>query len=143
MHSGNGAITLEGVRGDAQVSLGNGDITLEDVEGTFTLNDGNGNILLGNATGSFGLNLGNGDITFRGELTPGSENRFTTGSGSVNVELTGSPSVSLDLETDDGEVKYGASVTVSEMSEDRLVGTIGDGEAALTIRVGSGNITIK
>lgn len=143
VQSGNGSIVLEGIRGDVQASIGNGDITLDDVEGAFVLNDGNGNIILRDAVGSFILNNGNGDVTFQGELTLGSDNSFSVGNGSVTLELTDSPSVALDLETDDGDVEVELQVTVHESSEGRLVGTIGDGEAALTVRTGSGDITIK
>jgi DUF4097 and DUF4098 domain-containing protein YvlB len=125
VHTGSGSITLEKITGDVVGNTGSGGITLSDVLGTFV------------------LNTGNGAIAFRGELPPGSDNAFTTGSGSVTVELTGSPSVALDLETDDGEVKSDLPVTVEEISKGRLVGTIGDGEATLTVRVGSGDITIK
>ena len=57
--------------------------------------------------------------------------------------MTGSPSVALDLESNDGEVKSALPVTVTEMSEGRLVGTIRNGEGALTVHTGSGNIAIK
>ena len=87
--------------------------------------------------------MGDRRIRSQGELEQGSANRFNTGSGSVTVELTGSPSVSLDLETDDGEVRSDLPVTVSVKSQYRLVGTIGDGEAALTVRTGNGDIKIK
>ncbi len=89
------------------------------------------------------MNLGNGDITFQGELTRGSDNKFSAGNGSVTVELTGSPSVALDLETDDGEIRVDLPVTTDQQAEGKLVGIIGNGEAALTVRVGKGDITIK
>ena len=47
------------------------------------------------------------------------------------------------LETDDGKVVVDSSVAVHEKGEGKLVGTIGKGEATLTIHVGSGDITIK
>ena len=89
------------------------------------------------------VGVGSGRITFRGELIPGGNNMFNTGSGSVVVELRGTPSVAIDLETDDGEVISELPVDVIESSKYKLVGTIGDGEADLTVHVGSGDITIK
>ena len=143
LRSGNGKVILEGVQGDIEVSLGNGDISLENVEGSFDVHDGNGDIVLSGASGSFDLYNGNGKIVFQGELIPGSENTFSIGNGPVTVELLGSPSVALDLETDDGEVKSDLPVTVQEKTKHRLVGTIGEGEASLNVRAGSGDITIK
>lgn len=143
LHSGNGKIVLEGVQGDIEASLGNGDISLENVECSFDVHDGNGNIVLSDAKGSFDLSNGNGKIVFQGELISGSENTFSIGNGPVTVELLGSPSVALDLETEDGEVKSDLPVTVQEKTKHRLVGTIGEGEASLNVRAGSGDITIK
>ena len=40
-------------------------------------------------------------------------------------------------------MKVDLPVAVREQAEGRLVGTVGDGDAALTIRVGSGDITVK
>ena len=143
VHSGNGSIMLEQVRGNVEGEVGNGNITLGDVAGSFKLHVGNGNITVRDAIGSFNLSTGNGSITFQGELPPGSDNTFTTGTGDVTVELMGSPSAALDLESEDGKVRCDLPITISEKSEWRLVGTIGNGEAALTVRTGTANITIK
>ena len=143
LHSGNGKVALVGVQGNIEVSLGNGDISLEDVKGSFDVYGGNGNIVLSGASGSFDLYNGNGKIVFQGELIPGSENTFSIGNGPVTVELLGSPSVALDLETEDGEVKSDLPVTVQEKTKHRLVGTIGEGEASLSVHTGNGDITIK
>lgn len=141
---GNGSITFERLKGDVTGNLGNGDITINDVAGSFILSDGNGDINLKDVAGSFNLSIGNGDIRFQGELPPGSESTFNVGNGSVTVELMGSPSVALDLEAEQrGKVRCNLPVTVSEQSEYRLVGTIGNGEATLKIRTGTGNITIR
>jgi len=143
VNSGNGSITLEQVRGDVEVSVGNGDITLGDVEGSFILSDGNGSITLRDAMGSFIVSNGNGDIRFQGELTADSNNAFSVGNGSVTLELAGSPSLALDLKSDDGDVRVDLQVTVRDKAEGKLVGTVGNGEGVLKVRVGTGDITIK
>jgi len=159
---GNGSLLLEGVKGDVSGSIGNGGITANDITGscTFTIgngngtvsnatgslamNTGNGTITVRNSNGSFGLNSGNGQIRFQGELTPGSKNNMTAGNGAVTAELTGTPSVALDLEIQQrGKISYSSAVKVISRSEYRLRGAIGDGEAELTIRTGTGNITVK
>lgn len=160
--SGSGSISLEKTKGDVEVSTGSGHITLSNVSGSFNMNTGSGNIVLHDSTGSFSgnsgsgkvdiheskgtfnLSSGSGDIKFQGELAQGSDNRLSSGSGSVTVELSGSPSVALDLEIQQrGRIRVDLPVMVSEQSEHRLIGTIGDGEASLNVRTGSGNITIK
>jgi len=144
LNSGDGLIKLERVTGDVIGSVGNGDITLRDVVGSFILSSGNGNIILRNATGSFISSVGNGDITFQGELSPGSNSTLSVGNGSVTVELMRSPSVALDLEIEqEGKIRVEPPATVSEESDYRFIGTIGNGEAALQVSTGSGDITIK
>lgn len=143
LSTGNGNVDVASVQAPGAVNVGNGSILLNGVRGHVFGNAGNGNITLRDAVGSFNFSVGNGAITFQGELTPGGESRFNVGNGSVTVELAGPPSVTLDLEAEQGsEVRCDLPVTVSEQSEYRLVGTIGNGEAALTIRTGKGNITI-
>ena len=143
LSTGDGSVEVVGVQAPGEVASGNGSIMLEGVRGDVQGNLGNGHITLGDVAGSFILNVGNGGITFQGELTPGGDSTFSIGNGSVTVELTGSPSVALDLETDDGKVRSDLPVGESEVSEGRLVGNIGNGEAALTVRAGAGNITIR
>ena len=160
--SGNGSITLKEIIGDVIGNLGNGKTTLSDIEGEYILNTGNGDIQLEGATGSFIINSGNGDIritegrgsiilnvgngsiSFEGELDPGSDNTIDIGNGPVTVEITGSLSLSLDLEIDErGKIRVDLPVEVSEQSEYRLIGIVGDGEASLNVRTGVGNITIR
>ena len=159
---GNGSLSLEGVKGDVSGNIGNGGITASDITGSCTFTIGNGNGTVSNATGSlalyigngtitvrasrgsFGLTSGNGQIRFQGELTPGSKNTLGTGNGAVTAELTGTPSVALDLEIQHrGKIRHSSAVKVREKSQYHLKGTIGDGEAELTIRTGTGNITIR
>jgi hypothetical protein len=137
-------IKLEQVTGGVSGSVGNGDITLSDVAGSFILSSGNGDIVLRDAIGSFISSVGNGDITFQGELSPDSNSTLSTGNGDVTVELIGSPGVALDLEIkQEGKIRVEPSATVSEVSNYRFIGTIGNGEAALLVNTGSGDITIK
>jgi hypothetical protein len=52
--------------------------------------------------------------------------------------------VALDLEIEEeGKIRVGPPATVSEESDYHFIGTIGDGEAALKVRTGTGDITIK
>lgn len=126
------------------MNTGSGNIVLHDSTGSFSGNSGSGKVDIHESKGTFNLSSGSGDIKFQGELAQGSDNRLSSGSGSVTVELSGSPSMALDLEIQQrGRIRVDLPVMVSEQSEHRLIGTIGDGEASLNVRTGSGNITIK
>lgn len=142
--SGNGNIEVTDVQAPGIVNHGNGDITLNDVTGQFIFNNGNGDITVNNATGSFLFNNGNGNIRLQGELVCDSSSVINIGNGSVTVELSGSPSVALDLEIQEsGNIIVDLPVTVSEQSDYNLIGTIGNGEALLEVNIGNGDITVK
>lgn len=52
--------------------------------------------------------------------------------------------MALDLESEqDGKLRCDLLVTAQEQSEWRLVGNIGNAEAALKVRTSTGNIMIK
>jgi DUF4097 and DUF4098 domain-containing protein YvlB len=141
---GNGDTILSDVMGKVAVNNGNGDIKISDATGILAVNLGNGDIKISDATGSFTLNLGNGAIGFKGELDPGTESVANVGNGSMTVELSGSPSVALDLEIQDrGTISVAQPTSVTEQSDYLFVGTIGDGEASLEASIGSGDIVIK
>ncbi len=142
--TGNGNIDVAGVQAPGVANVGDGDLTLSDVAGSFVLNVGNGNMTVSEAVGSFVLNDGNGDMRFQGELDSDTESFMSVGNGSVTVELSGSPSVALDLEIEEkGTIKVDLPVSASEQSDYRLVGNIGTGEASLGVTTGAGDITIK
>jgi len=144
LSTGSENIDMTGVSGTFNQSTGSGSITLRDSTGSFSLSSGSGNVKARESDGSFGLSSGSGDVEFQGELALGSENNFSSGSGSVTAKLTGSPSVDLDLEIEQkGKVRVDLTATVREQSEHRFAGTVGGGDAALTVRVGDGDIVVE
>ncbi|MFC1978454.1 hypothetical protein ACFLVP_00505 [Chloroflexota bacterium] len=141
--TGNGGINVPGMNADGQVNIGNGTARLDGVTGDINGNIGNGDFIMINAEGSFIANVGNGNISFKGVFTAAGTNTANIGNGSAIIELTGSPSVAVDLDTDRGTVTSTQEVTITEQSKETLVGTIGGGAATLTVDIGNGNITIK
>ena len=63
--------------------------------------------------------------------------------GSVEVALEGIVSVDLDASTSSGRVTSDLPVLTTSAGEDRLVGTIGGGDAALLIRNSNGSVKIR
>jgi DUF4097 and DUF4098 domain-containing protein YvlB len=101
-------------------------------------------VTLQQAKGEFNARTSNGTVSFSGEMTPGGSNRLVTSNGSVQVELTGVPSVHLDASTSNGEIKHpDVAILATETDTDHLVGTIGAGEAELFIETSNGDVTVK
>jgi len=142
--TGNGLVSLEGLRGTGSATTGNGPVGLADVQGVFQATTGNGRVSTSAASGAFVLSSGNGDVVFRGQLEAGSESRFDTGNGSVTVEFTGRPNVAFDASTGSGRVRSQLALSATTRDERKhLAGTIGEGEADLHARTGHGDVTIR
>lgn len=144
LSTSNGAIALEEVQGDFEVNTSNGAIEVNGIRGSAALKTSNGRVTLNEASGEFNVKTSNGAITFSGELTPGGSNRLVTSNGRIEAELLGSPSVSIDASTSNGEVKHpDVAILATETDSDHLVGTIGAGEAELYIDTSNGDIVLK
>ncbi len=139
----NGQIDVNGIRESGKLRTSNGRIVLDGVAGEFDVDTSNGGVTIRDATGEFEANTSNGAIDFNGELTPGGRNRMTTSNGSIEVVFQGEASVIVDASTSRGRVRSELPVTATLTEEDRLVGTIGDGEADLFIDTSNGSITIR
>jgi DUF4097 and DUF4098 domain-containing protein YvlB len=143
IRTSNGRVVIEDVKGDFDVRTSNGPIEVGSMEGDGTLKTSNGSVNLTDVKGAFDVDTSNGNISFSGRMTAGGDNRLETSNGSVAVELQGTPSVEVDASTSRGEVTSELAIEASSMKKDRLVGTIGDGEAELVIRVSNGSVTIE
>ena len=142
--TGNGLISIEGLRSSGTARTGNGDIGLKDFEGVIQAVAGNGRISVIRGVGSFDLSSGNGDIVLKGRLSAGTASSLNTGNGSVTVEFDGSPSVVIDAETGRGRVTSDHEMSATTLSEPKhLTGRIGGGVAELRMASGNGDITIR
>ena len=104
----------------------------------------NGRIVVEEARGSLDADTSNGSIHFEGELESGSNNRFKTSNGGINVRLLGEPSVKLDASTSNGSIKCERPITTQGISgKNRLEGTIGNGDASLVVQTSNGSITVE
>ncbi len=131
------------VKGDFRGDTSNGALDIDGIEGSAELRTSNGAIDVRNAVGEVDLQTSNGIISFEGELTAGGSNRMVTTNGRVDVELRGSPSISMDASTSNGEINITLPITTSLVEKNHIVGTIGGGEATLYIRTSNGDVTIR
>ena len=66
-----------------------------------------------------------------------------TSNGSVSVTLRGTPSLRFDASTSNGTVKSELPVLATSTGDQHLAGTIGDGEAELSVETSNGSVTIQ
>jgi len=143
LRTSNGKIVLKDVKGNFDGDTSNGSITIEAMEGSARFQTSNGRVDLREVIGEVDVETSNGRISFSGEMTTGGRNRLITSNGAVNVELRGTPSVSLDASTSNGDVICGLPILITVMKEKELTGTIGAGEAHLYIRTSNGDVSIR
>jgi hypothetical protein len=143
LNTSNDDIVLEQVQGDFEVTTSNGAVTIDTLHGNAFVRTSNASVTLQEAKGEFNVKTSNGNVSFSGEMTPGGSSRLLTSNESIEVELTGMPSVHLDASTSNENVKCALPILATKTDSDHLIGTIGAGEADLYIETSNGDVTIK
>jgi DUF4097 and DUF4098 domain-containing protein YvlB len=146
IHTGDGAITVEGLHGETHLSTGDGHIEAESLDGTLEANTGDGKIRV---RGRFDLlNLHTGDGSIEADVAGGSKmtSAWTvrTGDGHVTLRLPTNFSADLDVHTGDGHIQSDLPVTISGMHHDHeLRGKLNAGGQLLTVRTNDGSIRLE
>jgi DUF4097 and DUF4098 domain-containing protein YvlB len=164
-HSGDGAITVERVKGRVTLESGDGAIRATDVHGPLRAHSGDGSIRIEGADGQIDADSGDGGVwvggklaglrvhTSDGSVTVRAETgsamsddwEVRTGDGGVSIELPSAFDAELDASTGDGSVQLdNVSLTAtSRSSKHALQGTMGSGGKQLRVRTGDGSITVR
>jgi len=163
LDTGSGDVSVEGHEGDLVADTGSGDVDLEDVRGAeLTFDTGSGDVT-GNGiggqriladTGSGNVELtaltaenltadtGSGNVTLRFDASP-SDVLVDVGSGDVRIQVPSGYGARVEVDTGSGDIATDLPIQVTEISEDELVGTIGDGSGRLRIDTGSGDVKLE
>jgi DUF4097 and DUF4098 domain-containing protein YvlB len=164
LESGSGDLRLRDLSGGVRLHTGSGDVDAQDLAGAFTaetgsgdlrldqrgsgdvqVHTGSGNIDLHGVRGALHAEAGSGDMTIDGTQTGPWE--FRTGSGNVEVRLPSDASFDLDATTSSGSLSVDHPVTMTvqgdvERSRRSVKGKVREGGQTLTVRTGSGDISI-
>ena len=146
IHTGDGAITVDGLHGETHLSTGDGHIEADRLDGTLDAQTGDGRMRV---RGRFDLlNLHTGDGSIEAEIESGSkissEWRVRTGDGHVTLRLPRDFSADLDVHTGDGHIDSDLPVTVSgARRENELRGRLNAGGPPLVVRTNDGSIRLE
>ncbi len=144
VRSTNGGMTLQDMTGGLEASSTNGKITLSACEGDLAVSSTNGRITVEEAKGSINASTVNGAVSFSGELVPGSRNELNTVNGPVEVQLLGEVSVRVDAACVHGSLNsHLPGLEVLGPKGRKLEGTVGDGEAELTVQTVNGSVRVN
>jgi DUF4097 and DUF4098 domain-containing protein YvlB len=143
IHTGDGAISVEGLRGATVLSTGDGRIDAQALDGTLEARSGDGSIHVRGRLDALDLHTGDGSI--EAEVSAGSRMaspwRLETGDGSVTLRLPASFAADIRAHTGDGSISVDLPVTSSgtpKRSDFR--GKINGGGELLSVQSGDGSI---
>jgi DUF4097 and DUF4098 domain-containing protein YvlB len=146
IHTGDGNISLEDVKGDLRLRSGDGRIEGTGLDGSLEAKSGDGNIRVRGRFDMIQLETGDGQIN--AEAGSGSKMASDwsarSGDGSINLRVPGDLNAQLDLHTGDGHITLDFPVTVSgSVSRSTIRGQLNGGGPTLTVHTGDGSIRLE
>lgn len=146
VHSGDGNIRVEGVRGSHRVESNDGDIRLRDLEGSLHASTHDGNL---NVTGRYDLlELRTGDGDIDAEVSESSAPKpgwiLHSGDGNVRLRLPDDFHADLSAQTGDGNIRLSFPIEAAQRnSEHTFRGKINGGGIPLELHTGDGDIRLE
>ena len=157
--TGSGALLVERVAGPVDVGSGSGGTRVSDVAGNVTIESTSGSIEVMAVDGDVALRTGSGAILVKSvdaalrartgsgrvrvEGRPGGAWDLSAGSGDIRIDLPRDVAFEIDAQTWSGTVRSDHPVTVrGKMRRGRLQGDVRGGGPRVTLRTGSGDVTI-
>lgn len=146
LHTGDGRITVSGVKGDIDTWSGDGAQEISSVDGNLKARTGDGRIVVSGRFDGLDLSTGDGriDATAQANSTVGREWNLHTGDGSVTLRLPQSLAADVELHTSDGHINVDLPITVSgKMGGTDIRGKLNGGGRLLSVHTGDGSITLE
>jgi len=145
VHTRDGSIHADGVRGELKLKTGDGRIEALSVDGTLSADTGDGSIRIRGRLDAMTLRTGDGsieaDLATGSKITSGWD--VGTGDGHVTLRLPAGFSAELDAHTNDGKIEADFPVTTSRVSGGNdMRGRLNGGGPTLKVRTGDGAIRI-
>jgi DUF4097 and DUF4098 domain-containing protein YvlB len=145
LHSGDGHILVNGIRGQARLDTGDGHITVQDFTGRLSGHTGDGHMEIDGSFSDLDLRTGDGHIDLT--VHPGSKMNSSwtihTSDGRVNARLPEDLAAEIYAHTGDGRITLDFPVTISgSIEHTRIRGKLNGGGPLLEITTGDGSIRI-
>lgn len=141
----NGALSVTGTQGNAQLRTSNGALSVHGVSGEMKLKTTNGHISVAGSEGAVTAETSNGGIDAELTRYSGHELSFETSNGGVSIRLPRDARFTVDAETSNGGVKSDFPVAGPGGKPDRhsLKGAVNGGGPTLHIRTSNGGVHIQ
>jgi DUF4097 and DUF4098 domain-containing protein YvlB len=145
IHTGDGSMTIAGVKGDLRFNTGDGSIEARDLDGRLTASTGDGGMNVEGRFDLLDLHTGDGAIEAAAKVGSAIASAWSvrTGDGGVTLRVPADFKANIDARTGDGGITIDLPVTVSgTVDRTHIVGTVNGGGGSLTLRTGDGAIRI-
>ncbi len=146
LHTGDGRIDLNNLKGEMQVRSGDGAQEIVGVDGKLRATTGDGHIRADGRFDDLELKTGDGRVEARaisGSTMSGSW-RLESGDGSVTLEVPDGFAADVDLHTGDGHIDLDMPITTEgKIRENEVHGKLNGGGNLLTIHTGDGSIRLR
>jgi len=141
-HTGSGDVRANGLHGPLEVSTGSGDVKVWDAPSGARLFTGSGDVEVHSLAGDLQARTGSGDVLASG--TPTGAWDVHTGSGSVTLRMPAGARFELDAHSGSGDIVCDHPfTTVTRLGHSTLHGLVNSGGPKVTVRTGSGDITLQ
>jgi DUF4097 and DUF4098 domain-containing protein YvlB len=145
LHTGDGSITLRGLRGVLRADTGDGSIHGEALDGALDAHTGDGSVHVAGRFDKLQLHTQDGSVEV--EAKEGSKLdgdwHIQTGDGSVHMRVSKSLAADLEAHTGDGSIHIDLPATNNVKGEHMLQAKLNGGGPALLLRTGDGSITVN
>lgn len=146
IRTGDGEISLDGVKGETRLSTGDGNVEARALDGALEATTGDGNLRVDGRFDRLSLKTGDGNI--HAEVGSGSKMvsdwSARTGDGDLVLRLPEGFAADLNAHTGDGNIDLDFPVTVSgAVRHSEIRGKINGGGPTLTVHTGDGSIRIE
>lgn len=145
LRTGDGRISVSGVKGDIDTWSGDGAQQIDSIDGTLRAHTGDGRITAAGRFDSLELNTGDGRIeaTALANSTVSHEWTLHTGDGSVTLLIPPTLAADVELHTSDGRITLDLPLEVNGgLRTNNVHGKINGGGRLLSVHTGDGSITL-
>ena len=143
--TGSGDVLVENVNGgELNFDTGSGDVTGRGIRGTSLRADtGSGDVELHDlSVDRINADTGSGNVTL--DLASATSDILVdVGSGDVRLRLPAGFGAKIDVDTGSGNIHSDLPVQLTEIDDDVLRGTIGDGSGRIRVDTGSGDVRFE
>ncbi len=147
IHTGDGHVSAQGLKGEFRFVTGDGAIEAESLDGTLSARSGDGRLKVRGRFDQVDLRTDDGSIeaTFDRNSKMAGPWRVETGDGSVTIRLPEGFAADLDAQTGDGDISVSLPVTATgfHSGEHNFRGKLNGGGLSLRIRTGDGSIRLE